>query len=331
MAVDEKELDPNNQYTSPLEARVDEEARNQFIDSDGDGVDDDTERSMGMDPLRPDSDGDGAPDGQEVQPDGYTAHVWHSDGEFRTAEFHYDYIVKSNPLVKDTDRDGLEDDEEFANRTDPFKVDTDGDRLLDGDEVHKHGSDPTMRDTDGFDGDDFAEVQAGGNPAGLTEAQKQVIADKVAANPDLPDILARSISPAAAPEGPNALRALTNAGVDVSSFGSGSPPPAAAEGPNALKALTNAGVDVSSFGSAPQVAEPAPAVDQPPAQPTDAGPDVDTDLGGGGPGGGGDESSTGSYRGSSDDNADTGEDDGPDLQGIRAPDPGEEIPDGVYY
>ena len=53
------------------------------------------------------------------------------------------------PAPKDTDGDGLLDDDETAiYNTDPNNRDTDGDGLIDGEEVNRHKTDPTLRDTD---------------------------------------------------------------------------------------------------------------------------------------------------------------------------------------
>ena len=42
--------------------------------------------------------------------------------------------------------------------------DTDGDTLNDGDEVHVHGTNPTLPDTDGDGFNDGTEITAGGDP-----------------------------------------------------------------------------------------------------------------------------------------------------------------------
>ncbi len=54
-------------------------------------------------------------------------------------------------LSKDSDGDGLTDEEEAALGTDPYNRDTDGDGLSDGDEVNIYKTDPLNKDTD-FDG-----------------------------------------------------------------------------------------------------------------------------------------------------------------------------------
>jgi outer membrane protein OmpA-like peptidoglycan-associated protein len=64
----------------------------------------------------------------------------------------------TDPLNPDTDGDGLLDGEEVnIYGTDPLNPDTDGDGLSDGDEVHKYKTDPLKVDTDGdglTDGDE---------------------------------------------------------------------------------------------------------------------------------------------------------------------------------
>ena len=59
----------------------------------------------------------------------------------------------------DTDGDGLDDEQEEALGTDPNNPDTDGDRLLDGDEVNTHGTDPNARDSDDDGVDDREEIE----------------------------------------------------------------------------------------------------------------------------------------------------------------------------
>ncbi len=60
-------------------------------------------------------------------------------------------VAPAPDLPKDSDGDGLTDDEELKLGTDPFKKDTDGDGLTDGDEVKVHKTNPLNPDTD-FDG-----------------------------------------------------------------------------------------------------------------------------------------------------------------------------------
>lgn len=81
-------------------------------DTDGDGLPDGQEGTIGTDPHDPDTDGDGLTDGQEVNTTG------------------------TDPLDADTDNDGLTDGAEVnVHGTDPLDRDTDGDRITDGREV----------------------------------------------------------------------------------------------------------------------------------------------------------------------------------------------------
>jgi len=64
------------------------------VDTDGDGIDDETEAMLGTDPMDPDSDDDGLTDGEEVE-------------------------LGTDPLDPDTDGDGVPDGEEVFLGTDP--------------------------------------------------------------------------------------------------------------------------------------------------------------------------------------------------------------------
>lgn len=72
-----------------------------------------------------------------------------------------------DPYRYDTDGDIIGDGDEFYNRygyTDPLDYDTDNDRLADGEEAFIWGSDPWLFDTD-FDGkDDGFEARYGSDP-----------------------------------------------------------------------------------------------------------------------------------------------------------------------
>ncbi|GEM_PF-3001052 len=67
---------------------------------------------------------------------------------------------------KDTDGDGLTDDEERVLGTDPTLPDTDGDGLTDREEVRVFGTDPLKTDTDGDGFSDGQEVKGGYDPKG---------------------------------------------------------------------------------------------------------------------------------------------------------------------
>ncbi len=67
-------------------------------------------------------------------------------------------------LIKDSDGDGLSDEEEIALGTDPNNPDTDGDSLFDGDEIEKYKTNPLDPDTDDGGVNDGVEVIHGENP-----------------------------------------------------------------------------------------------------------------------------------------------------------------------
>jgi len=90
------------------------------LDSDGDGLTDAEESSLGTDPFNPDTDFDGLTDGDEVNAFG------------------------TDPLNQDTDADGaLDGDEVNIYTTDPLNPDSDADDIGDGPEI-TYGSDPLV-------------------------------------------------------------------------------------------------------------------------------------------------------------------------------------------
>jgi hypothetical protein len=67
---------------------------------------------------------------------------------------------------KDSDDDGLTDEEEASLGTNPNAVDSDNDGLFDREEVKVYGTDPLRADTDGDGYSDGVEVKGGFNPLG---------------------------------------------------------------------------------------------------------------------------------------------------------------------
>jgi hypothetical protein len=127
-----------------------------FADSDGDGVPDDIEVILGLDPADPDSDGDGTRDGDEDRD---------NDGLSDAGEF----IAGTDELIADTDGDGTRDGDEDSDGdglsdgeetrrgadgviTNPFRQDSDGDGMLDGYES-RFGLDPLDPSDAGLDSD----------------------------------------------------------------------------------------------------------------------------------------------------------------------------------
>ena len=67
-------------------------------------------------------------------------------------------VQSDEVAVTDTDQDGITDVQEAAVGSDANNPDTDGDGLLDGEEVNRFLTDPTNPDTDGDTLQDGAEV-----------------------------------------------------------------------------------------------------------------------------------------------------------------------------
>lgn len=96
----------------------------------------------GLDPLAPDTDGDGLNDGEEVN------------------------TTLSDPTQEDTDGDGLLDGAEVnTHHSSPLKDDTDYDGLNDREEVLTYHSNPVVKDTDCDGFYDFFEVNTGFSPS----------------------------------------------------------------------------------------------------------------------------------------------------------------------
>ncbi len=132
-----------------------------FADLDGDGMPDELEPALGLDPAKADTDGDGIPDGRE-----------------------------------DFDKDGLINSWEILAQTDPAKPDTDGDGILDGDEdpdgdglSNKReaavGTHPLLADTDGDGWNDETEVTDGSDPLNPASRPRQLFVGRPGATVSL--------------------------------------------------------------------------------------------------------------------------------------------------
>ena len=126
--LDGDELSPNSDF--------DGDGLSNIIDpdSDNDGLPDGVEVSLGLNPLRADSNFNGIPDGSE-------------DGDADGLPNSEEILENTDPTNPDTDGDGLLDGEEVIAGddgfiTDPLVADTDGDGMLDGFES-RFGLDPT--------------------------------------------------------------------------------------------------------------------------------------------------------------------------------------------
>ncbi len=125
-------------------------------DTDGDGLSDgwnigtfSGEFSVGTNPLINDTDSDSLLDGFEFF--GWTHTIYTGQGK---------QLINytSSPLMKDTDKDLLDDYEEYLYKTNPRRADTDNDGITDYLEINKYGSDPTNPDCDDdnlLDGTEF--------------------------------------------------------------------------------------------------------------------------------------------------------------------------------
>lgn len=123
-------------------------------DADGDGVPDLLELMYGASPLQADSDGDGLSDLFEIQ---------RSTGAHLPGETDTDSDGTADP-AEDVDGDGLSALAEQAAGTNPLVADSDGDGLDDAAEVRVHRTDPLVQDTDGDGAGDAAEVRVGTDP-----------------------------------------------------------------------------------------------------------------------------------------------------------------------
>jgi hypothetical protein len=122
-----------------------------FTDLDSDGLPDELEPSLGYDPKKTDTDGNGIPDGQEDLDHDGLINAW-------------EILAGTDPKIADTDGDGIKDGDE----------DPDGDGLTNKQEAAA-GTNPLVADTDGDGWSDEAEITAGSDPLDPTSVPRLFI------------------------------------------------------------------------------------------------------------------------------------------------------------
>jgi hypothetical protein len=171
----EMDQDGDN-YTDTLEANLGLNPAD--ADTDGDYVADGDELNLySTNPMIADTDGDGSLDGVELFGRHSDPLLW-DDGGTATSS---DLAASSEPAA--TDNAGVTADETGAagpapeSGLDPRNPDSDGDGILDGDEVNRYGTDPQRGDTDGdglWDGEEL--FTAGTDPL-LADTDSDGVAD----------------------------------------------------------------------------------------------------------------------------------------------------------
>lgn len=110
-------------------------------DADNDGLLNEEEALLGINPYESDSDEDGVTDFEEVR------------------------TFSSNPLMQDTDSDGLNDSEEaYQLHSNILSADSDADGLTDFDEARLYKTNALLKDSDGDNLADAEELKKGANP-----------------------------------------------------------------------------------------------------------------------------------------------------------------------
>ena len=134
------------------------------VDSDGDGMTDEEELKLGLNPNAADSDNDGLNDADEINR--YNTDPLKADSDDDGLKDGEEVLTyKTNPLNKDSDGDGISDfDEVKTHRTNPNSADSDGDGLSDYDEIFTHKTNPNNPDSDGDGFTDSQEIEMGFNP-----------------------------------------------------------------------------------------------------------------------------------------------------------------------
>lgn len=140
----------------------------QMLDSDGDGLSNAEEVTLGTDIYNPDSDFDGLYDGNEVKV--HNTNPFLGDTDSGGISDGQEVSQGLNPLdpdddgLVDTDLDGLTDSEELALGTNPYNIDSDFDGLSDSEEIKVHATDPLNMDTDSGGNSDSQEIFQGTDP-----------------------------------------------------------------------------------------------------------------------------------------------------------------------
>lgn len=85
-----------------------------------------------------------------------------TDGNATANDYYFDYGLRFSYYIfqdNDLDGDGISNDVEIANGTNPYSKDTDNDGIVDTDEVNLYKSDPLKIDTDADGLTDYEEIQ----------------------------------------------------------------------------------------------------------------------------------------------------------------------------
>lgn len=151
-----------------------------FPDSDGDGIPDYLEKDLGTDTQKEDTDDDGLTDYEEFYLTGTDPTVYDSitkgvsdsdaDTDGDGLNNRKELELETNPLIKDSDKDGLTDGKEINTYgTEPLKDDTDGDGIKDGDEIAL-GLDPLNPEAFGVPDSEYVfEVELGTDSENLAK------------------------------------------------------------------------------------------------------------------------------------------------------------------
>lgn len=176
-------------------------------DFDFDGLSNQQELTLGLDPLDPDTDADALLDGWEIthnldphsdvgvngaqgDPDGdllpnvgelqYGTNPHDADTDDDTLSDYAEVMTHlTSPLFADTDLDTLGDAAEInIHLTNPTLWDTDGDTLSDSVEVNTHGTNPLSKDSDNDGLDDAAEINTHQTNPNAADSDNDGITDK---------------------------------------------------------------------------------------------------------------------------------------------------------